>query len=168
VHKPSREVSDPADLLLGFLDYYRSAVIRKVDNLDDTQLRTSRVPSGWTPLELIKHLSFMERRWLVWGFLGEPMDVPHGDERDGRWTVTPDESAASLTEALWTTGERTRKIVSAADLGDVARLGGHFHSDDEKPPPTLGWILFYVLQEYARHAGHLDIARELIDGTSGE
>jgi Protein of unknown function (DUF664) len=34
--------------------------------------------------------------------------------------------------------------------------------------PTLAWILTYVLQEYARHAGHLDVARELIDGTTGE
>jgi hypothetical protein len=167
-HKPSREVSEPAQLLLGFLDYYRSAVIRKIDGLDDPQMRSSRVPSGWTPLELIKHLGYMERRWLVWGFRGEPIDAPHGDERDGRWTVAPDESAVELTDALQAIGERTREIVSTADLGDVARLGGHFQRDDPKPPPTLGWILVYVLQEYARHAGHLDIARELIDGTGGE
>lgn len=168
MHKPSRDVSDPTPLLLGFLDYYRSAVLRKIEDLDDTELGSSRVPSGWTPLELVKHLAYMERRWLVWGFLGEAVDAPHGDERDGRWTVAPGESAAVLTRALRAAGERTREIVSAADLSDIAKLGGRFRPGDEKPPPTLGWILFYVLQEYARHAGHLDIARELIDGTSGE
>jgi hypothetical protein len=167
-HKPSRDVSDPAGLLLGFLSYYRSAVVRKIENLDDDQLRSSRLPSGWTPLELVKHLEYMERRWLVWGFLAEPMTDPHGDEANGKWTVTADESAAELIAALGITGERTRAIVTAADLTDTAALGGRFNAGDEKPPPTLGWILVYVLQEYARHTGHLDVVRELIDETLGE
>jgi len=51
-----------------------------------------------------------------------------------------------------------------AELTDRARLGGRFISD----PPTLGWILIHLLQEYARHVGHLDVVRELIDGTVGE
>src|SRR5918996_6267936 len=67
VDKPSREMSDPKELLLGFLDYYRSAIGRKVEGLSDSELRTSRLPSGWTPLELLKHLVFMEQRWLRWG-----------------------------------------------------------------------------------------------------
>ncbi len=161
-------MSDPAALLLGFLDYYRSTVIRKMESLSDPELRASRVPTGWTPLELIKHLGYMEHRWFVWGFLAEPVDTPFGDELDGRWTVGAGESAAELTAELRATGKRTREIVSAAALSDVASLGGRFHSDDEKPAPTLGWILVYVLQEYARHAGQLDIARELIDGMTGE
>jgi uncharacterized protein DUF664 len=167
-HKPSRDVSDPATLLLGFLDYYRSAIARKVEGLGDIELRTSRLPSGWTPLELVKHLGHMERRWLVWGFLAEPIDAPYGDETDGRWSVAADTSATELIAVLRTGGERTRAIVTAADLTDVAELGGRFNDGDEKPPPSLGWILVYVLQEYARHAGHLDIARELMDGALGE
>jgi uncharacterized damage-inducible protein DinB len=166
VHKPGREVSDPTEQLLGFIDYYRSAVIRKVEDLSDAELRASRVPSGWTPLELINHLRYMERRWFAWGFLAETVDDPHGDKLDGRWTVAADESLAELTAALRATGERTREIVSAAALNDVAKIGGRFRRADEAP--TLGWILVYVLQEYARHAGHLDVARELIDGTTGE
>jgi hypothetical protein len=167
-HKPSRDVSDPAGLLLGFLSYYRAAILRKIENLDDARLRSSRLPSGWTPLELLKHLEYMERRWLVWGFLAEPIGDPHGDETNGKWNVTVDESAAQLITALRTTGERTRAIVTAADLADTAALGGRFNAGDEKPPPTLAWILVYVLQEYARHAGHLDIVRELMDETLGE
>jgi hypothetical protein len=58
--------------------------------------------------------------------------------------------------------------VTAADLTDTAALCGRFSVGDDQPPRTLGWILVYVLQEYARHAGHLDIARELIDETLGE
>ena len=70
-HEPSRELGDPKELLLGYLDYYRSAVIRKIDGLPGEDLRTSRVPSGWTPLELIKHLVYMEKRWFQWGFAAE-------------------------------------------------------------------------------------------------
>lgn len=58
--------------------------------------------------------------------------------------------------------------MTAAQLNDVARLGGRFTPGDKHPPPTLAWILGYVLQEYARHAGHLDAACELIDGRTGE
>ena len=66
-HKPDRELADPKELLLGFLDYYRSVIIRKVEGLPDADLRTSRLPSGWTPLELLKHLVFMEQRWAALG-----------------------------------------------------------------------------------------------------
>jgi hypothetical protein len=65
-------------------------------------------------------------------------------------------------------GEQTRAIASAAELSDTSAVGGRFTDHDTRPPPTLAWILAYVLQEYSRHAGHLDVARELIDGTTGE
>ena len=55
-------------------------------------------------------------------------------------------------------------MASQAELTERARLGGRFSSD----PPTLGWILAHLLQEYARHVGHLDVVRELIDGQIGE
>ncbi|MFD5070560.1 DUF664 domain-containing protein [Streptomyces sp. NPDC058369] len=57
-------------------------------------------------------------------------------------------------------------LAAPAALSDKARLGGRFKTPDQAP--SLGRILFHLLQEYARHAGHLDIARELIDGRTGE
>ena len=75
-------------------------------------------------------------------------------------------SAGWRHAALRAGGERTRVIASAAALSDLGKLGGRFSA--ENPPPTLAWILHHVLQEYARHVGHLDIARELIDGAVGE
>src|SRR5207244_5493695 len=129
----------------------------------------SRVPSGWTPLELVKHLTYMEERWLRWGFMAEKIQSQYGDEDEaGRWQVAPEETAAELIGALHAVGERTRRIVSQAELTDIAAPGGRFSEGDSGPRPTLGWILMYVLQEYARHAGHLDIARELIDHATGE
>jgi hypothetical protein len=158
--------TDVRDLFLRYLDFYRQTVETKVRGLTATDLRSSRLPSGWTPLELVKHLTFMERRWLVWGFLAEDVDDPWGDQLDGRWHVDEDETLDALLAALHTGGARTRQIVEDADPSSSAALGGRFTQDGERP--TLVWILFHVLQEYARHAGHLDIARELVDGRTGE
>lgn len=167
MQEPSRDLADPRELLLGYLDAYREAVAGKLDGLSDDALRTSRLPSGWTPLGLLKHLVFMERRWLVWGFRAEPVPDPFGDDETADcWYVSPPESVDELLAALRAGGERTRAIVTAASLADVGAVGGRF--TDENPPPTLGWILHHVLQEYARHTGHLDIARELLDGAVGE
>jgi len=165
-HKPDQQLTDPKELLLEYLDYYRSVIERKLAGMSDEELRTSRLPSGWTPLELVKHLVYMERRWLRWGFLAEQVPQPWGDEQDDRWHVGPDETAADLIAAMHDGGRRTREIVTNADLSDRAALGGRFSEGDQAP--SLAWILAHVFEEYARHAGHLDIARELADGATGE
>jgi hypothetical protein len=168
-HKPDRQLDDPKELLLSFLDYYRSVVIRKVEGLPDDVLRASCLPSGWAPLELLKHLAFMEQRWMRWGFRAEDIPNPGGDEdHTGRWHLDPDDTADQLIAALQGIGEQTRAIAAQANLTDISALGGRLRQSDPRPPPTLAWILTYLLQEYARHAGHLDIARELIDGVTGE
>ena len=160
--------TDVKELFLEYLDFYRDTVVRKVSGPDNASLRRSTVPSGWSSLELVKHLAFMERRWLRWGFLGEQVDAPWGDHGEGedRWSVEPHESIDDLVAMLRAGGERTRAIVEAAELTDSASTRGRFREDE--PAPTLLAILFHVLQEYARHTGHLDVARELIDGETGE
>ncbi len=165
--EPTQDVSDVRELFLRYLDYYRSAVAAKIDGLSDGELRSSRLPSGWAPIELLKHLVFMERRWLRWGFAGEPVEQPWGDcNREGRWHVGPDESVESLLAALYDGGRLTRQLVEGADLAARSALGGRFTAPNEAP--ALAWVLFHVLQEYARHAGHLDVVRELTDGQVGE
>ncbi len=164
---PADDVGDRSEVLLTYLDFFRSVVVDKVSGLDDATLRRSILPSGWTLLELVKHLAFMERRWLVWGFLGEQLADPWGDDdASGRWHVTPQETAGALVAALRAGGRRTREIVAGARLSEPARPGGRFGGD--QPAPSLERILLHVLQEYARHAGHLDVVRELLDGSVGE
>ena len=166
--KPARDVADTIELHLQYLDRYRGIIEQKLTGLSDAELRGSRLPSGWSPLELLKHLVFMERRWLRWGFTAEQVEHPWGDSADnpdGPWTLTPDDSLSSLLAQLHAGGEFTRQVVSGADPATIAAAGGRFGTDDR---PTLNWILFHVLQEYARHAGHLDVARELTDGATGE
>ncbi len=164
--EPGRYSTDPKELLLDYLDYYREVVAAKIDGLSAQEMTTSRLPSGWSPLELLRHLVYMERRWLRWGFGAEQVVDPHGDVDDrDRWRTGPDDTVESLLDALREGGAATRAIVEAAQLSDSAAVGGRFVS---APTPTLLWILTHVLQEYARHAGHLDITRELIDGSTGE
>jgi len=164
---PPIEEGDTIALHLGFLDHYRGVIESKLTGLTEAELRSSRLPSGWSPLELLKHLVFMERRWLRWGFAGEQVDEPWGDsagDSNGRWSVGPDETFAELIARLHEGGEATRRLVTGVDPATRAETGGRFGEER----PTVNWILFHVLQEYARHAGHLDVVRELTDGVTGE
>lgn len=161
--EPGLTVSE-ADLFASYLDYFRSEVRRKTSDLAGPELSTSRLPSGWSAAELVSHLAHMERRWFVWGFLGERVDSPWGDQdADGQWTT--DLPIAELLDLLDRGGERTREILTTHTLTSQAAAGGRFGAGD--PPPNLLTIAFHVLQEYARHTGHLDVVRELTDGSTG-
>jgi uncharacterized damage-inducible protein DinB len=162
---PTEPADSRTEVFLRYLDYFRSVLVTKLDGLDDSELRRSRLPSGWTPLELLKHLTYVELRWLEWGFEGRPVADPWGDQRDGRWFVAPDERPADLLDALRARAAETRAIVGRHDLAEVGQPGERWEGED---PPTLERVLFHLLQEYARHAGHIDVVREVIDGTTGE
>ena len=125
---------------------------------------TSRVPSVWTPLEMLHHLAHMEQRWFVWGFLAEPVDEPFGDEADGVWGSRRTGPSRAIVAMLRSTGERTRSVLASHPL-DRRRVSAEGSRAD---PPTLAWICFHVLQEYARHVGHLDVVVELAGGPPGE
>jgi uncharacterized damage-inducible protein DinB len=166
VSEPELTLHEPAELLAGYLDYYRDGVLRKFEGLSDADARSSRVPSGWTPLELLKHLAYVERRWLRWGFAAEQVTDPWGDQENGEWHVDPGETVEEVKAFFREQCSRSRAIAADAKLADRAAVGGRFKSEEDTP--TLAWILFHVLQEYARHLGHLDIVRELADGVTGE
>ncbi|MCO6007839.1 DinB family protein [Actinoallomurus purpureus] len=92
--------------------------------------------------------------------------APRDDGPDGRWHVADGETVEDVTAFFLDQCRRSRRIVAAARLTDVASGGGRF-----PPPavrPALSRILFHLLQECARHVGQLDVVRELIDGAVGE
>lgn len=163
--KEPASTSDLRGLLLDYLDFYRSVIAAKVSGDSEEFLTTALVPSGWTPEGLLNHLTHMERRWLHWGFMAEPVDDPWGDSEGEGWK-SPEQGAEVLIQQLTDVGRHTREIVESHQLDDRASLGGRFATVAEAP--QLHWILLHVLQEYARHAGHLDIVRELSDGSTGE
>ena len=162
---PTLPVHAGAEVFLGYLDYFRDRIVAKVEGLEDPERRRSRVRSGWTPLELVKHLTFVELRWLEWGFAGRSVEDPWGDQRGGRWYVAAGETAEDLIVALRAQGDRSRSIIEANDLSAVGQPGPRW---DGAEPATLERILFHLLQEYARHLGHLDVVVELADGETGE
>jgi hypothetical protein len=163
--EPTTPIPARAEVLLGYLDYFRSVVLSKLDGLPESELRASRLPSGWTPLELLKHLTYVEARWLEWGFEGQDVDDPWGDSRDGQWYVDPGESLAGLVAQFTSRAAASRSIVERHDLAESGQPGQRWEG---AAPPPLERVLLHLIQEYARHAGHLDVVRELVDGTTGE
>ncbi|GAA2812540.1 DinB family protein [Saccharopolyspora taberi] len=162
---PPATARDPRDLLVGYLDWYRDRLLLKTSGLSEAQLTTPVEPLGWSPLGLVRHMTMVERRWIRWGFAAEDV-LPHlpGGDESGWGPIT--ESATAALATYRDEVERSRALVAEAALDDQASIGGRFH--DPEQAPSLGRILFHLLQEYARHVGQLDVARELIDGTTGE
>jgi uncharacterized damage-inducible protein DinB len=163
--EPTGPAGSRAEVLTRYLDYFRERVAEKVLALPPGEPGRSRLPSGWTPLELVKHLTYVELRWLEWGFAGRAVAGPWGDQRDGRWHVAPGETRGSLLAALAAQGERTRRVIAAHGLDEVGAPGERW---DGAPPATLERVLLHLVQEYARHLGHLDIACELAGAGTGE
>jgi hypothetical protein len=104
-------------------------------------------------------------RWLDWGFEGRPVADPWGDQRDGRWHVGPEETVDGLLAELDRRAAVTTAIAGRHDLAETGVPGERW---DGSQPASLERVLLHLVQEYARHCGHLDVVRELIDGAVGE
>ncbi|GGK29838.1 hypothetical protein GCM10010124_23200 [Pilimelia terevasa] len=165
---PGLAVAEPGELLVGYLRWYREALRRKLAGLGEEQLRTPLAATGWAPLALVQHLGWMEHRWLRWGLRAEQVDARPPGGLVAEWRVD------RPTADIWATYDAQ---TAAADeildglapwtaLATRAAVGGRFTRPDTAPP--LSRILVHLLQEYARHLGHLDIARQLLDGHTGE
>ncbi|HEY0934523.1 MAG TPA: DinB family protein [Trebonia sp.] len=163
--EPTAPAGSRAEVLSRYLDFFRDRVREKLRGLPAGELRTSRLPSGWTPLELVKHLTYVELRWLEWGFEGRPVTDPWGDSRDGRWYAAPRETLDELLAALEVQAQRSRAVIAAHDLDETGQPGERW---DGAPPATLERVLLHLLQEYARHLGQLDIVCELAEAGTGE
>lgn len=153
----------PEKVMLGaFLDYCRATLLLKIAGLSDEELRRPMVPSGITLLGMVKHLAYVEIWWFSVVFAGEDDPAPWSeDDPDADWRVEPDESTAAIVALYQDAAARSRAIAEAASLEDHA--GRPDRSDH-----TLRWIMLHMIEETARHNGHADIMREMIDGVTGE
>lgn len=144
------------------LDRHRDAVLWKLEGLSDDELRRQVTPSGTSLLGLVKHLGAVEYGWFceTFGRETEPLPFDHDDpEADLR--VRPDETTADVLAFY----ERARAAADRViDELDPEVLGTAWFGD----PVTLRWVLIHMLEETARHCGHIDIVRELIDGMTGD
>ena len=117
--EPTIPAHSRTEVFLRYLDYFRARLDTKIEAMPPAELRRSRLPSGWTPLELVKHLRHVERRWLEWGFEGQDVGDPWADQLDGRWHVADTETPAAQRDQA----SRSRAIISAHDLDDVGKPG---------------------------------------------
>jgi uncharacterized damage-inducible protein DinB len=155
---------DERTMLETFLDFQRGVVLRKVAELDDEGLRRRVTLSGLSLLGLLKHLAYVERWWFRAVFAGEEVPFPWtDDDPDADWHPDPTETADQIRGLYEDEVRRAREIVARASLDDVAARP----RNERDEGPTLRWILFHMLEEYARHLGHADIMRELVDGRTG-
>lgn len=152
--------------LLHALDATRHHVLEIVAGLDDAALRRSVLPSGWTCLDLVKHLTYDEEIfWFRAVVAGEQeaIDLLQTPEARASWRVADDVPAADVLAGYRSQIERSNAIIAATDLETAPAwwpvgLFGSWRLDD------LQQVLLHLIVEVACHAGHLDAARELIDG----
>jgi Protein of unknown function (DUF664) len=156
------ERGNEKETLTGLLDFLRATAVNKVAGLTDEQAFSRPVAaSSLTPAGVVRHLTGVERFWFSIDFADQDVpwpwtdDDPHGAFRPGEGETLADIVAAYTRECA-----RSRQVVAAADLDDPAR-GPNMDF-------TLRYALAHMVEETARHCGHLDLLRESIDGAAGE
>ncbi|WP_017974849.1 DUF664 domain-containing protein [Actinopolyspora halophila] len=163
--EPTDPLGSRSEVFVAYLDFFRETLIAEFERLPPEEVRSSRLPSGWSPLELLEHLRRVERRWLEWGFLGIDLADPWAEFRRGRWHVPTETPAREVVAGLRAQGVRSSDTIRGHDLDERARPGPRWEDGE---PATLERVLFHLVQEYARHVGQLDVVTELITGVTGE
>jgi uncharacterized damage-inducible protein DinB len=145
---------DERELLLSWLAYLRGAVVRNVEGLTDDEAR-------WTPggallpvLGVMNHLTHVEWRWIDGGMLGHDVHRSEAEFAPGADLTVAAALAAYRERAI-----ATETTVRTLPLSTPCAM---------EPCTDLRWVLLHLINETARHAGHADATRELLDGTKGE
>ncbi|WP_432546081.1 DinB family protein [Kineococcus sp. SYSU DK004] len=147
--------------LLDALRAQRAHVLAALDGLPEQALRRPVLPSGWTCLGLVQHLALdVERFWFRAVVAGEDVDLAEGD---GAWRVPTGTPAAAVLDAYRAEAARSDAVVAATPL-DAPPARWPADVFPGLPRRGLRATVLHVLTETACHAGHLDAARELLDG----
>jgi uncharacterized damage-inducible protein DinB len=146
-----------ADTALAFLSFARGCVIKKAEGLSEDELRRVMVDTGTSLLGLVWHLIDAERYWFGYHLAGRGVD-----DYEFSMTVPP---TVSADEVLLT----YRDAIAASDeiLAGVTDLDQLMAIPTEEKRHSARWVIAHMTSETVRHAGHADILRELIDGTTG-
>ena len=154
--------------LLGFLAAQRGAVLSIVAGLDEEAWHRSVVPSGWTPAGLVEHLAGAEWHWFQGVVTGKKPEPPPGEDLpayDPTAAFVCDEPSAEIIDFYREQCAQSDAVLGVTPLSARPRGKHGVRGHDE--PPDVRWVVLHMIEETARHAGHLDIARELIDGQTG-
>jgi uncharacterized damage-inducible protein DinB len=145
---------DDIELYLNWLGYLRRAVLRKIDGLDDDEARWRPEGALISLLGIVNHLTHVEWRWVDGSLLGA--EVSRSEEE---FTPGPDLTVDAAVAAYRARGTATDTAVRSLPLTQPCLW------EEDK---DLRWVLLHLINETARHAGHADATRELLDGTTGE
>ena len=146
--------TDERELLLGWLDFLRGAVRRNIEGVSE-EAAHGRHEGKLLPLAgIVNHLTGVERRWIDGGMLGGPI-VRNEEE----FFPGPDLTVADVVLSYRERAEKTNRVVRELPLDAP---------NSRREGTTLRWTLLHLINETARHAGHADATRELIDGATGE
>lgn len=157
--------ADERTTLESWLDFYRSTLALKCEELDDQQLRTAAVPpSELTLLGLVQHMAEVERNWFRRVLVGEqaPPIYRQTTTRAGH------DGGFELSEQAT---YRTAVAIWQDEIAHARRNCESRQLDDTSPfrdaHVSLRWIYVHMIAEYARHCGHADLMREKVDGATG-
>ena len=151
-------IGDEKTSLYVSLDRHRDVVLWKLEGLGEEQLRRPMTPSGTNLLGLVKHLAGVEYQWFAqtYGRETEPLETdPVADMR-----ARPHETTADIVAFYGRARAASDQVVEDSDLDT---LGMAWFGEQV----SLRRVLIGMIEETARHAGHMDIIRELLDGTTG-
>jgi uncharacterized damage-inducible protein DinB len=157
---PRPDESTPADemsMARAWLTHLRESAIFKLEDLDDEQLRWRPTANANSLGAIVVHLGYAERLWLRVIFEGETMDMSWRE----RMFEVPQGWSVDDVVAFY----RSETAAADAVLGRAASFD--LPSAAAMRPTTLRWIVDHLLEEIARHVGHMDITRELLDGRTG-
>lgn len=150
-----RGTADERELLLRWLAFLRGAVLRKVEGLSDDEARWRPGGSLISLLGIVNHLTRVEWRWIDGGMLGREVSRSEAEFSPGP-ELTVSAAVAAYRDRASATEAAVRSMPSLAE------------PCTRHPDTDLRWVLLHLINETARHAGHADATRELLDGTTGE
>lgn len=157
---------DERTMLGSYLDHHRATVRLKCAGLDDDLARQAPLPSElMTPIGLVSHLRWVEHYWfdvVLGGATNEAPYVPEGSHPDADFIVPAGVSLAETLDAYDAQCERSRGVVAGLDLDSEVPIG------TKGKVVSVRHVVLHLIEETARHNGHLDVIRELIDGVTGE
>ncbi|MGC2486715.1 MAG: DinB family protein [Acidimicrobiales bacterium] len=163
--RPHIPFSGPERLQLdAWLDFYRATLLQKCDGLGEAQLKTRPIASSTLSLlGLVRHLTFVEQAWFESCFAGRDVATFYKTDTDRELDFTDLDS--DDVEEVFARYDRACALSRELALGhDLGEMGARPRRDRDV---DLRWIYIHLIEEYARHCGHADLVRELIDGATG-
>jgi len=150
--------------LVDWLDGQRAHALGILEGLGAAQLRRPMLPSGWSCLTMVQHLAYdVEHYWFGCIVAGESLDFfGSGDDKRNSWELDDGVDADQVLAGYRVEIERSNAVIASTPLDQAPAQRDEWWGDWEVP--DLRFVLMHVTTETACHAGHLDAARELLDG----